>query len=578
MKNQKVLFQIWRWLRKCSVIFFLLPVVVINSCKERHAGEFSGHLGHLAKLQQGDARRSSSAHQLRSSNRDWVTMPAGESHVLADIKGSGSIRHIWITFPAPDESWLCPDGCSDHGELVIRMYWDGADEPAVEAPIGDFFAQGFGIRAEVNSIPVMVPKGNSYNCFWIMPFHESARIEVENQSEKGSGLFYYHVDYHINEEHSSRTPYFCAQYRQKFPCDSGKDYLILDATGEGHYVGTVLSGRSRSPAWFGEGDEKFFIDGDTVPTIQGTGTEDFVLHAWGWNYPTTFPYAGVPIMVGPNRQVGWTMSMYRWHITDPIPFRRSLRVKVEDAGWMSEDEVEEGTPLGFLERNDDFASVAFWYQVGQPKRFTELPGAKDRKLPNLDIIIEGTELLDNARYSFGIDATIEEMRFGYPWPGRSKVNFSNIKPGESIEVDFYVKVEELRQLTLRMTKAIDMGKYRVYLNGDLITRSFRDVHYHTSNLDWYDFYHPYAGMTELGVGQYAIGIGEHTRLRSSMTAELSLGQYTLPEGRHTILFECIGKNSNSHGYGLGLESIRLRERWDKKRTAPADLYYGNLEQ
>jgi len=223
---------------------------------------FDGPLGHLTHLQTGRAGRSSSADPLRSSNRDMRQIQPGGILTIADIQGAGSIRHIWMTFPEPAPSWLGRNGCANHSELVIRMYWDGAPQPAVESPVGDFFAAGFGQRAAINSMPVMVEGGDAYNCFWLMPFYQSARIEIENQSEKPSGSFYFQVDYALEDSLPPKTPYFCAQYRQEFPVASGRDYLILDAEGEGHYVGTVLSGRARSPMWFGEGDEKFYVDGD----------------------------------------------------------------------------------------------------------------------------------------------------------------------------------------------------------------------------------------------------------------------------------------------------------------------------
>lgn len=550
MKNQKTKFEIWRVIISLLILLLVPLALSFTACKNNRVSEFSGALGNLAKIQAGNTLRSSSADSLRSSNKDRVKILPGETHVLADIKGNGSIRHIWMTFPAPDSSWLCPNGCSNHSQLVIRMYWDGASEPAVEAPVGDFFALGFGLRADVNSVPVIVEGGDSYNCYWTMPFFTSARIEVENQGGQTSGSFYYQVDYQINERYPIKTPYFCAQYRQEFPCESGKDYLILDAKGKGHYVGTVLSGRSRSLAWFGEGDDKFYIDGDNKPTIQGTGTEDLILHAWGFNDATTYPYFGVPVMEGPNRMVGWKMSMYRWYILEPISFNKSLRVEIEDAGWISQDEAAKDTPLGFVERSDDFSSVAFWYQTGQPERYTALPEPDERVLPNLDIIIEGTELMKNAKYPVGIKAAIEK---GYPFTGKGQVHFSNVSPmgtgiGSWIDCSFYIETEELRQLTLRMTKAIDLGIYRVFVDGKLITQRVRDKNYRESTIDWYDFYNPYVVMTEIG-----------------------LGQYTLSKGKHTITLECIGKNNASQGYGLGFDSIRLRERWKVKRTTPANL-------
>lgn len=518
------------------ILFSLLTfyIFLLSGCKP--GSEFTGPMGHLVKKQPGISLRTSSANPNRSSNRDMVNIKPGEKLTLANINGSGSIRHLWMTFPAPDSSWLCTNGCSNHSQLVIRMYWDNALLPAVEAPVGDFFASGFGIRASINSVPIIVEGDDSYNCYWSMPFFKSARIEIENQGEKPSGSFYYQVDYQLQEKHQPKTPYFCAQYRQEFPCAPGRDYLILDAIGTGHYVGTILSGRSRSPEWFGEGDDKFYVDGDKTPTIQGTGTEDFALHAWGFEHPTSYPYFGVPILEGEWGMVGWKISMYRWQIIEPISFKKSLRVEIEDAGWISKDEVAEGTHVGFVERNDDFSSVAFWYQVGQPRQYTTLPSAKERELPNIDLIIEGSEILKSATYSMQTGASLQK---GYLWTGLGQVYFnipSSVKAVDSwMQCDFLIEKEELRQLTLRMTKASDYGIYRIILDG-------KTIH------DWYDFFNQHLVMSEL-----------------------NLGQLTLTPGKHTIRFECVGKNSNSQNYGLGFDSIRLRERWNIKRKKPLDL-------
>jgi len=498
---------------------------------------FEGPLGHLTRLQSGRAGRSSSAHPLRSSNRDMRQIQPGDKLVLADIQGAGSIRHIWMTFPEPGPSWLGRNGCANHSELVIRMFWDGAEQPAVESPVGDFFAAGFGKRAEVNSMPVMVEGGDAYNCFWLMPFYKSARIEIENQSEKPSGSFYFQVDYALEEALPPKTPYFCAQYRQEFPVASGRDYLILDAVGEGHYVGTVLSGRARSPMWFGEGDEKFYVDGDKKPTIQGTGTEDYALNAWGMG-TGCYPYFGVTILDGEWDMVGWKTTIYRWHILDPVPFRKSLRFEIEDTGWMSEDELAEGTNPGHVERNDDFATVAFWYQVGQPKRYATLPPAKERVLPNIDWIIEGKDMLPQAKSS---KENTMQLQRGYEWTGDGQIFINNTNDNDGkgfwAEFRFDITKEDYRQLTLRMTKAPDFGIYRILLDGKVVR-------------DFYDFYNSDVEVVEL-----------------------NLGHQTVPAGVHTIRFECLGKRGESRGAKLGFDSVRLRERWKVKREAPKDDLY-----
>ncbi len=489
-----------------------------------------GPLGHLARLAPGRSARVSSAAPKRSSNRDNRHLAPGETLTMAEIDGPATLTHIWLTFPTPEPSWLGRHGNANHSEIVLRMYWDGAEEPAVESPVGDFFAAGFGRRAEVRSMPVQVQGGDAYNCFWPMPFHTSARITLENQSKKPLNSCYYHIDYVREASLPPDTPYFCAQYRQAFPTASGRNYLVLDAEGRGHYVGTVISVRSRSPAWFGEGDETFIIDGEARPSIWGTGTEDYVLNAWGMGVGT-FPYFGVSILEGEGRMVGWRTTVYRWHVPDPIRFTRSLRVEFENAGWISKDELAEGVHRGFVQRNDDYATVAFWYQVGQPKRFTELPPADERKLPNLDIIIEGKALIASGRAEGG--SFVRQK--GYRWTGDGQLLFRNTRgEGAWFEVDFPVEKEELRQLTLRATFSYDFGIWRILLDGEEIRRGV-------------DFYN------------------EDVDVR-----ELNLGQRRLSTGTHTLRFECIGRNVASGGTRLGVDSVRLRRRWDVRRKPPAD--------
>ena len=509
--------------------------IFTNPLFSQETARLGSPMGDLTRLQTGKSMRVSSANPDRSSNSDNRRILPGQTLVLADIEGPGHIRHIWMTFPSPEPGWLGANGNANHSELVLRMFWDDAKEPAVEAPIGDFFAAGFGQRAEINSMPIQVEGGDAYNCFWIMPFYKSARIEIENQSELPSNSFYYQVDYVKEEALPENTPYFCAQYRQEFPVQSGRDYLILDAEGTGHYVGTVLSGRARSPEWFGEGDEKFYVDGDTVPTIQGTGTEDYALNAWGMG-TGTYPYFGVPILEGEWGMVGWRTTIYRWHIVEPIRFTKSLRFEIEDTGWISKDELKEGSHEGHVERNDDFATVAFWYQVGQPKRFASVLTAKERKLPNLDRIIEGKTLLENATASDNMALSLQN---GYYWTGDGQVFARNSKLensgiDESFEVGFNIDQEEYRQLTLRMTKSHDYGIYRIFLDGTLVR-------------DHVDFYSEELEMTEL-----------------------NLGSQTLSLGKHVLKFECLGKRGESLGAFLGVDSVRLRERWNIKREAPSN--------
>jgi hypothetical protein len=472
-----------------------------------------------------------------ASNADRIKIVApGETRVLADIKGPAVIRHIWLTFNEARPNWLEAAGSARPDEIVLRMYWDDAREPAVEAPIGDFFGAGFGLRRELQSVPVEVEGGDAYNCYWPMPFFKHAVITITNESpDKNVRSFYYHIDYTREDALPEKTAYFCAQYRNEFPEKTGGDYLILDARGEGQYVGTVMSIRSRSPFWFGEGDAKFYIDGDTKPTIQGTGTEDYFLMAWGLE-EKQFPFFGCTYMSSDFEDLGTEYCLYRWHVPDPVRFTKSLRFEIEHKGWMSADETESGKVEGHVEREDDMATVAFWYQVGPPKRFTTLPPLAARLLPNLDITIEGRALIDTARHTPGV----LELQKGYDWTGDGQLLFMPASEDPEIEVEFKVEKEEYRGLVLRFTYADDCGIYRVALDGKNVRQPADYMA--GQKIQDYDFYSKDLEVRE----QY-------------------LGSFKLAAGAHTLRLECRGKNVLSHGYNVGLDSIRLRERWAKKR-------------
>jgi hypothetical protein len=475
-------------------------------------------LDSLTVLQAGRSRRVSSAAKDRDSNGDNVRIAPGATRAIAELTGPGMIRHIWLTFPEARPSWLAKDGGAAPDEIVLRIYWDGAEAPAVEVPVGDFFGVGFGRRRQVRSLAVQVEEGDSYNCWWPMPFGKSARLTLSNESDKPLNSTYFHVDWE-EKELPARTPYFCAQYRQDFPAKAGEHYLILDAEGEGHYVGTVLSVRTRSPQWFGEGDERFYVDGEAEASIQGTGTEDYFLSAWGLQ-AHSFPYAGTPLCDGPWGHIGLRLSSYRWHLLDPVRFRNSLRVTIEHRGWVDGDEKPDGKVHGNTERFDDFASVAFWYQLGQPKRFATLPSAAERKPPNLDVVVEGKALLEAARSSGG-ELSLQE---GWDWTGDGQVFYRAPAPDAWVEVDFTVDKEDYRALVLPLTRSYDYGVWRVSLDGKQVL----------ARLDLWS---------------------EDTRVE-----EISLGSFKLTPGKHTLRFDCLGKSPRSTACYLGLDSVRLRQR------------------
>lgn len=453
------------------------------------------------------------------SNYDNFTVPPGETHVLMDEKGPGVITHLWLTFLGPEPQGWAKKGSANHQEMLLRAYWDGNPRPAIEAPVGDFFANCFGHRREVISLPVMVEDGDSYNCFWQMPFRKSARIEIVNQSEKAISLLYYNIDWIKKDKIAKDTPYFYAQYRQEYPVRHGKDYVILDTTGKGHYVGTVLAVRTRSPAWFGEGDEKIYIDGESKPSIWGTGTEDYFLSAWGLKQSGT-PYFGVPYF-DEWGIVGGHTSAYRWHLNDPLVFSKGIKVTLEHFGWIAPDENPNNKSTSWNEREDDFASVAFWYQTGTPTFNAQAPPASERKLPSLErIIVPAREYM--ATNFHGVGKAITQQLEAHDDP--QLLYMPPAQEGAWLEIPFEVKKKEPLRLLLSVTKADDFGKYQASLNGVKL-----------------------GGPIDLYSEKITGG-------------EAHLMDFWPDPGKYTLRLECVGRNARSQGYYLGIESVRLRER------------------
>ena len=297
----------------------------------------------------------------------YVRIKPKSTFTLADIKGSGAIQQIWITITG---HWRFS---------ILRMYWDGEKNPSVEVPVGDFFACGWGKYAQVSSLPVCVNPGSAFNCYWVMPFRKSAKITVENLDEKGITI-YYQINYTLTDVPADEA-YFHAQFRRVNPLPYKQVYTILDGVkGWGHYVGTYMCWQSNNSGWWGEGEIKFYLDGDTdYPTINGTGTEDYFCGSYGFvaedqyrEYTT--PYAGMPQVIKPDGL--WNsqqrFGLYRWHIMDPIRFEKDLRVTIQALGWRSGGR--------YLPLQDDISSVAFWYQTEPHAPFPPLPAKDDLEI------------------------------------------------------------------------------------------------------------------------------------------------------------------------------------------------------
>jgi hypothetical protein len=311
----------------------------------------------------------------------------GEEKLLADIEGPGAIQQIWMTVSS---QWRWS---------ILRIYWDDQEQPSVECPVGDFFASGWGNGwgqggtpkfAQLSSLAVCVNPGSAFNCYWEMPFRKRCRITIANLKDKGDekndnsfGVFY-QVNYTLTEVPEDAA-YFHAQFRRVNPLPYKDVYTIVDGVkGHGHYVGTYMAWQVNNNGWWGEGEIKFYMDGDSkYPTICGTGTEDYFCGSYNFENkqksPPQYqefstPYAGMHQVIRGNEtnmyEVQQRFGLYRWHIMDPVRFEKDLKVTIQALGWRSGGR--------YLPLQDDIASVAYWYQT--------LPTAPFPKLPDRDYL------------------------------------------------------------------------------------------------------------------------------------------------------------------------------------------------
>jgi hypothetical protein len=343
------------------------------------------HLGNLARLSAaqtrsisaenpdgakgagGAATEGTGAQAARDLGRSWKVAPsvhidAGTTYTMAAIDGPGAIQQIWLT-THPDR-WRT---------LLFRIYWDDETTPSVETPIGDFFCNGWGQRCNIASLPVAVNPAGGFNCYWEMPFRKRARITVENIGSDAATL-YYQVNYTLTQVPADMA-YFHAQFRRSNPLPYKTVHTLLDGVrGQGQYVGTYIAWGVNNNAWWGEGEIKFFLDGDGEwPTICGTGTEDYFGGAWNFEHPKgeygTFsaPFSGLPQVLKPDGlyRSQQRFGLYRWHVMDPIRFSKDLRVTIQALGWRSGGR--------YLPLQDDIASTVFWYQTEPHAPYPALP-------------------------------------------------------------------------------------------------------------------------------------------------------------------------------------------------------------
>ncbi len=462
-------------------------------------------LSGLEKLKPFEAMRASSSDpNWKNGNADARPIAPHGTLTLAELQGPGVITHLWFTIAheAPNYSRL----------LTLRIYWDGEEQPSVECPIGDFFGIGHGVDQSFISLPIRVSsEGRARNCYWPMPFRRSARITVENESGQRCQAFYYYVDWQKHPALPEDSAYFHAMYRQEHPCVMGRNYLLADLAGRGHYVGTIQSVYHVSPGWYGEGDDFFFIDGETEPRLRGTGTEDYFCDAWGFRQQDG-PFYGTPLWEGYG--TGDRSTAYRFHIPDPVPFSKSLRVEIEHKGSQT---FPDGKGNGFIERDDLMSSVALWYQLEPHKPWPALPAGPDRLPYRERVLAVGHRSVAAARHS---DHPIEVQSVGGVTDNK-QLFFTPGGPGAWVEVEFAVEQDVVGDLSARFLHAKDYGIYKILLNG-------REL----AVLDLYD--------ANLNPKPHR------------------LGQQELKAGKHVLRFEGTGKGRDAKGYFLGFDTLNLR--------------------
>ena len=325
---------------------------------------FTGEKGRAGMETNGTGKNAA-----RDLGQGWklspsVVVKAHTTFTLGEIKGPGCIQQIWMT---PTGNWR---------HSIIRFYWDDEAEPSIECPVGDFFACGWGKYCQINSLAVCVNPGSAFNCYWPMPFRKKARITMENLDDKNMTV-YYQINYALTDVPKD-AGYFHAQFRRENPLKTKGIYTILDGVeGHGQYVGTYLAWEVHSPRWWGEGEIKFYLDGDKeFPTICGTGTEDYFCGSYDFETtgpdgqkrytPFSTPYTGLAQVIPADKiyEPGQRFGLYRWHIADPVHFGKDLKVTIQALGWQDGGR--------YLQLEDNIASVAFWYQKEPHKKFPPL--------------------------------------------------------------------------------------------------------------------------------------------------------------------------------------------------------------
>ena len=459
-----------------------------------------------------------SSRDTTGGNADFRTIAPGETLTLLDHRGAGVIRRWWVTIAPRNDRQL-------QRQLIVRCWWDDESTPSIEVPISDFFGVGFGEWRQYMSAPMNMTSGG-YDSYWPMPFHRHARLTVENRSSVPVGAFYYNVDVETVDALPDSTLYFHAQFRRTTTV-AGQPVTVLDADGRGQYVGTVLSmqplhGRR---LWFLEGDERVFVDGERVPSIIGTGTEDYFSSGW---YFDTGPYSSLYHGLTIKDSLTGRISAYRWHILDAIPFTRHLRFDIEHGGTNDAP----GT---------DYSSVAFWYQTHPHAPFPALPAKlladSTSRIVRFPGAIEAESLAGEARATAGAVQTQDMAEWesnSRAWSGGAQLWWTLGRPGARLSLPIRVATAGRYDLTAWFTRAADYGDVHLTLNGRALAPVVRG---------------------------YAPDV--------SPTGPIVFGAVSLDAGTNELTIEIVGKDARAHGYSngylVGIDAFRLTPQSSRQR-------------
>lgn len=477
----------------------------------------------LSQTQHYSSSRASS-YQRQGGPRDNFWIPTtGEEITLAEIKGPGAITHIWITY------------LTGGHDMIIRMYWEGSEHPSVEAPIGDFFGVAMSVNAPINSYPIQnSSEGRSRNCWWYMPFNKSAKVTVsaaaseENAKKKTEG-FYFYIDYQAYAKPIKDIHYFHVRFLETDPPERGKPVLLAEAQGGGHFVGLVMGHRARISTWFGEGDDIITVDGQV--SFLGTGSEDYFCDSYGFQKYRQFSdlYFGVPYL--DDRGIGARSCAYRFHIQDPIPFRKSFKFEIEHWPWIS---PIPNTGRGY------YSSTSFWYQkkIHQP-------------WPRLEKII-ANEPWNPSKGRWHVPGSIEAEDLGL-------LSFeSRLGPNAKPAV-----IQDLPNLSGDHMLLFDSGgKGRFSLAVPVDDAGNYDLKIHFVRAPEY-------GIVQLRINGEVVGESVDTYKKTQdLTRPLwppkafDFGVVELKEGLNVFEFSVESKNEEAEGYKVGIDCLVL-ERSDQ---------------